>query len=1547
MVGTLARVSSSKDAADYYIQSQASHRPPDNYYLCGEEPDGVWWNPHGLFGLEDGARVDANAFYQLHQGFAPFNPYDPNDLGEKTRLTRNAGTEKRTAAFDLTFSADKSVSTLWAMTDGHVHDELARAHDDAVRTALDLVVGKYCAKTRDRPTGEPLRTIDARIMAATFQHQSSRENDPQLHTHSVIFNLALADDGKWRSLHGKPLYDWQKTAGAVYRNALAWNITQRLGLAVERYGRNGEMSRIVNVPQDLQDFWSKRRKAIVAAAKGMGIATGDSAARAEQLNKNTRLPKQHGELRSERAVRWEFEARRFVQDIQAALKAIPHHQVREEDMEELHDLVRRIPDDLTKTEAIFRINHLFQRIANVLPGLMPPDQIETIASQILERADVLELDRWGEGPDAKANLPNTRVFTTKKQLDRERDIGRLAQSLAVQPAEDIPSEIVKKHLDMLAEKGMPLSAEQANAVRAATAGKRNVVIEGAAGSGKTTTLTPIADIAREAGWTVYGTAQAWRNANELGAAAQIPAWCLMTLLNKHRKGQLEFDEKSLIIVDEAGQLRVSHAAELLEIADKTGASIIWSGDTRQQQPIGAGPGLRLLRNEIGSVLVTQIRRQRADAEDVLVHTEGLTPAEARERLATMTHAEQQALVLQYRTDNDAPRFVPWQITASSNLRDGFADNREAAIESVAKTIAAYRERDRFHLGRDLEDTLQQLVEEWHRHRQEAPDRSTLVIARTHDEIGALTPSLRKLVLTEEQRAGEVTITVAGDNSDTRHNNPRKILVAPGDRLVIRTPCRDLGLDTGNLLTVEKIDTPTDRDGHPFKNKRGEARHIITARRDDGKTFTFDPDEIRDWSPDRGLHGLPRLDYGYALTFSSAQGATVDHAYVLADDRPALETIYPSLTRHRDRLDVYANAEPIRLTVAEERPEYDHQREVTDEDVLDHLARVWSRSDPKQAARDYILPPEERAMALEPLPAPDPEDTTPHEPAGYYKRLVRPRPPGSLSAVNWLRLNRSQDRATPFLEELIRTASQDTVDRNHSDSYEQLSETIEAIRESYRAVTERERLTETTDALRSPTYLETLRTHRSLLDRARQALRRIIKLPEHFRAADRAGITREGLVDWIHDYAERQREFNAAAATPHPSKTERLRDLEAQWHSIADAAQRQNILPVHVPGWRIAVDRISTAIQKRAIPETSQRTFNSILQDQRTAYRYDRQARNLIRLIGETHGDAKALFAATREPHDPAIDWAGIRERKDAFQKLVDHLPPPDEFDPYLAHYNARANSALGDTMMIRLNRNLQAALRHQIEVPAAQLYQLTTETVELRGNLRQTMREGGLAVLHDNAELDELRELAPKLRQAVSSGSDAFDSALDRHGTNFAAIDRLAADTLATISTIDRRLDEHVAGTARDLVRLRDEAQRLCNTPFPDEDLRGARLIVDFEHALAALDNTLSTLPPVHRVDAALRGLEDDLSVSSLRTELNRFHAHLRLTNRTFFGETAKSHSERLADTIDQYRQENAALRKQAAELTRQPAPERRQTETRNEEDRSASRDEDTGMSIL
>ena len=84
MVATLAQMAS----AAYYLASQRSFRHPNEYYTAGKEPDGVWWNPCGLFGLADGGRVDGGEFHRLYHGFAP---------GGGERLTRNAGSEKRSS----------------------------------------------------------------------------------------------------------------------------------------------------------------------------------------------------------------------------------------------------------------------------------------------------------------------------------------------------------------------------------------------------------------------------------------------------------------------------------------------------------------------------------------------------------------------------------------------------------------------------------------------------------------------------------------------------------------------------------------------------------------------------------------------------------------------------------------------------------------------------------------------------------------------------------------------------------------------------------------------------------------------------------------------------------------------------------------------------------------------------------------------------------------------------------------------------------------------------------------------------------------------------------------------------------------------------------------------------------------------------------------------------------------------------------------------------------------------------------------------------------
>ena len=143
------------------------------------------------------------------------------------------------------------------------------------------------------------------------------------------------------------------------------------------------------------------------------------------------------------------------------------------------------------------------------------------------------------------------------------------------------------------------------------------------------------------------------------------------------------------------------------------------------------------------------------------------------------------------------------------------------------------------------------------------------------------------------------------------------------------------------------DVTANEPGSSWDESKAEPSVHITAHTDDGRRVEFRHDEIRDY------HDNIRIDYGYAMTIASAQGLTVDRAFLLIDDRPSRETVYPAATRHREGIDVYVNRSPIVFDIAESLPEDEAERPVTDSDVRAYLAERWSRSVPKEAALDYV------------------------------------------------------------------------------------------------------------------------------------------------------------------------------------------------------------------------------------------------------------------------------------------------------------------------------------------------------------------------------------------------------------------------------------------------------------------------------------------------------------------------------------------------------------------------------------------------------------------
>ncbi len=1101
MVATLAQMAS----AGYYLESQRSFRHPNEYYTAGEEPDGVWWNPSGLFGLADGGRVDGGDFHRLYHGFAP-------DGGG--RLTRNAGSEKRSPGLDVTFSADKSVSALWAIADPELRLQIERAHNDAARAALAETVLRHCAWTRLQER-DGTRVVAADIIGAMFQHGTSRENDPQLHTHCTIFNAARTHaDGKYRALHQHPVYAWMKAAGAVYRNALAWNLRDLLGIRMEQYGKDNEFTRIVGFapsvgaagqePAALIAHWSKRRDQIVEAAREMGFTVEGNAPRAAAANKVTRAGKSPDNDPGIRHARWCSEADGFIER-EALIASLlgKSEEIAQEQVRALTEVLEGLPERLTREEAVFRLPDIVERVGNATAGLLGRDAVGTSIERVVLSPEVVRLTRPPRSAEGRADMAHTRLYSTRHTLQMELEVRHMAAGMAADKGHSLPALAVGAKVAGLLKAGYPLSEEQIAAIRTDTTSEGRVaIIEGAAGSGKTTTLRPIADLYREHGSDIIATAVAWRTAVALGNDLDARPFCVDKLLRLAARGGIEITKDTIIIVDEAGMLSTRQAHHILQLSERHGAKIVFAGDTQQQQPVEAGPGLRLIRDAVGSVRVDRIRRQKADLEDILTHIQGETPGTARLLVNSMAEERRTRILNYYENMKGGLVFTPWQVAVSEALRDGDA----------ASAIAALHLRGRFHIGYDEEKTLTGLVDDWDRYQRANPGKSSVVLARTRAEAWALSHLMRErrfVALTDREsadtaraHADRVTVMVSRSTEDERAASPLEI--ARGDRLRIGATHWKKQLFNGTVVTVENFKVERSETG-------AEPSVLISARTEDGREVTFHHDEIRDW------YGNIRLDHGYAMTITSAQGLTVDRTFLLADARPSRETIYPAATRHRERLDIYVNRAPLALDIADRRADNDREISVMDTEIRGYLAERWSRSQPKEAALDYMAGGvwEERR-----------EDV----------REDRNRSPGEAQGED-IPAAANDNALVRIARDVRRTA----FGWRYAQTVAAFADGRRKVLAAYDDLRERTRLQGDAVAL-GPAYRETLNRHGVLLKQAETFRARSDEFASLL--AERGGITRNDL-DEFEDLHVRARRHRRAATMRHVHRTRKEAEQDVQ------------------------------------------------------------------------------------------------------------------------------------------------------------------------------------------------------------------------------------------------------------------------------------------------------------------------------------------------------------------------------------------------------------------
>ena len=133
-------------------------------------------------------------------------------------------------AFDMTFSAPKSVSLLWAFANEPVAEVVAEAHREAVAVALGFLEER-AAVARVQSGGLRRRVETEGWAVAGFVHRTSREGDPQLHTHCLVPNLVRRKiDGHYVAFDAGPLFDWCRAAGSIYQASPQRSLSLRLGV---------------------------------------------------------------------------------------------------------------------------------------------------------------------------------------------------------------------------------------------------------------------------------------------------------------------------------------------------------------------------------------------------------------------------------------------------------------------------------------------------------------------------------------------------------------------------------------------------------------------------------------------------------------------------------------------------------------------------------------------------------------------------------------------------------------------------------------------------------------------------------------------------------------------------------------------------------------------------------------------------------------------------------------------------------------------------------------------------------------------------------------------------------------------------------------------------------------------------------------------------------------------------------------------------------------------------------------------------------------------
>ena len=841
---------SSAQAGTYYAQ--------DDYYTKDSAGEPSRWDGKGAESLALAGPVDRTQFEALLNGELP------------NGVVLKRGQEgKHQPGWDLTFSAPKSVSLLALVGDD---SRVIEAHNVAVTVALRYLEATT-AQARIKQEGKSAIETTGNWIIARFTHDTSRELDPQLHTHAVVINATQRADGEWRALSSKEIFRAKMVGGAIYRAELA-RALQRLGYEVEVGHRDGRFE-VRGFTQEQLRHFSQRREEIKAALDRLGASGAKASA---TLALYTRARKG---LIDRTEVYGDWKCRAEAQGID--LRTLMSKRVSP----------REVPAGNPANAAVaWAIAHLTERESVISYREIVRHALE-FGTGKTALAEVMASIREAKKTRVLLPVDDGRFTTTKAIVSESETLAAMRRGQGrARPIAPIESarRAAQEH---------GLAADQTDAaVFILTSKDRVVGVQGYAGTGKTHMLRAVREVAERAGFAVRGFAPSATAARVLQQDAGIVSDTLSKhLLEIAKESKPWQSERELWVVDETSMMSTEQARALVSAVDRQKARLVLVGDRQQLPAIEAGrPFAMLLERGMAFAEMRLVKRQ----ENAVLRAAVMDSIQRRAEAALKKLADQTYAIPDRKARIDA--IVNDYLARPASERDatlivtGVNDDRREINEQIRARLKEEKAQD----GPEAKATV--LVQrDLTRAELTQPNSyqtgDIVRFGRAYAKLG-VEPGAYFMVTEVDIERGVVDLVQDGKSivweprraSNVEVYQEENRTVIAGDRLRWTRNDRDLGRRNGDAVEVISVDT-----------SKGVAT-VLGSRNLEALDLKGD----RHW------------EHAYASTVHAAQGKTTDRVLVHLDTKfektIGSESFYVAISRARHEARLYVD-DRSKLTLA--------------------------------------------------------------------------------------------------------------------------------------------------------------------------------------------------------------------------------------------------------------------------------------------------------------------------------------------------------------------------------------------------------------------------------------------------------------------------------------------------------------------------------------------------------------------------------------------------------------------------------------------------------